>query len=189
MGERIIALTGFPASGKTSVGKLLAAKYNWVWLDLDVEIQRQAGQSIAEIFEQEGEQGFREREHKALKDALKQGCNVVSLGGGTVLRDDNLALLKKDCKIVYLFATEEDLFKRVVEQESLTTKAVRPLLAVDKELNGVDADALRERLSVLVKQRAARYQEVADVVIDTSGLSLEQIADRVVEEVAKVSVY
>lgn len=94
-----IVLIGFMGCGKTTLGRLLADRLGLRFLDLDQLIVKQAGRPISEIFAREGEKGFREREAKALKAALKPGA-VVALGGGTVVKPANRAVLKRSGAVV-----------------------------------------------------------------------------------------
>jgi shikimate kinase len=95
----MVCLTGFMGSGKTTVGRLLAARLAWRFVDLDVEIERQAGLPISQIFEQKGEQVFRELEHQCLSRVLgwasEQDARVVlALGGGTFAQPRNADLIR-----------------------------------------------------------------------------------------------
>src|SRR4051812_29379736 len=83
-------LIGFMATGKTTVGRILAARLGWRLVDLDEVITREAGQSVPRIFEAEGEAGFRAREARALADVCRETKVVVATGGGAACREDNL---------------------------------------------------------------------------------------------------
>ncbi|MEX2608117.1 MAG: shikimate kinase [Kiritimatiellia bacterium] len=100
-------------SGKTRVGKLLAKKLNWKWVDLDREVVNAAGMSIPELFKQEGEQGFRDRERAALQAHLCAENEVISCGGGIILRPENLEDLLKEPQVYCLRITPESVFRRV----------------------------------------------------------------------------
>lgn len=124
--ERIV-LTGFMGAGKSTVGRLLAAQLGWNFLDVDTEIERQAGTTIADIFSKHGEQEFRRRESAAIARALGTHNTVIALGGGAPEELTNRLLLEQtpDTAVVFLDAPFSVLFDRCVLQENA---AVRPNL-------------------------------------------------------------
>lgn len=108
-----VFLVGFMGSGKTRVGKLLAKKLNWTWVDLDREVSGAAGMSIPDLFRLEGEEGFRDRERAALQTHLKAENEVISCGGGIILRPENLEDLLREPHVYCLRITPESVFRRV----------------------------------------------------------------------------
>lgn len=138
-------------SGKTTLGKRLARECGIDFIDLDREIERRNGVSVATIFEIEGEAGFRQRESQLLAEVTTQDGLVVATGGGTVLNPFNRARLFATGSVVYLHATAHLLFARTRNDKS------RPLLQV--------ADPLA-KIKQLVEQRDPLYREVADIVIE-----------------------
>lgn len=103
-----IFLTGFMGAGKTSVGRRLAARLGWPFVDLDDEIEKRAGESVREIFDHVGEARFRDLESHVLADALRQDPVVVATGGGTLTFPRNLAAARSGGLVVWLnpeFAT------------------------------------------------------------------------------------
>lgn len=128
-----IVLTGFMGAGKTTVGRLLATKLTWSFVDLDDLIIANEGRSIADIFAAAGESVFREREHRALNEVLGKSRMVLALGGGAMELAENRNLLHnfQDTHVVFLEAPLEILEARCTEQQR-TDAAIRPIFA-DKD--------------------------------------------------------
>ena len=156
-------------SGKTTTGRSLAARLGWRFADLDSEIEKAAGRSVAKIFEDEGELGFRKRETEALRAILVDADAhlVLALGGGTLLSEENRQLVRQHCQCVWLKASPEALAGRLAREAE-----GRPLLA------GQD---LRTRVATLLASREATYREAADVAVDTDGVDPEEIVKRIIE--------
>lgn len=159
-----IALIGFMAVGKSAVGRNLAKRLGRRFVDLDRMIEKRAGLKVREIFELKGEPYFRELEKQTLAELLQQPGLVIATGGGVVMDDENLRLLREKTLLVCLNASTDTILSRV------GNGAKRPLL---KGLNR------RERIEELLKLRADKYAQ-AHVTIDTSELTLEQVVDRIV---------
>ena len=161
-----IVLVGYMGSGKTTVGKTLAEKLEMDFLDTDLEIEREQGCSIREIFEEKGEQGFRDIETALLKKLSGNAVNtVIATGGGIVLREENRKLLKKTGKVVLLSASEETTFQRVKNDTG------RPLL------DSAGAEELKNKIHRMLESRAAAYRAAADCVVETDGRTAEEIAE------------
>jgi shikimate kinase len=127
-----VFLVGFMGAGKTSVGRALGQRLNWIFEDLDDRIAGREGRSVAEIFRDSGESEFRRAEHGALKhllDELRGGSTrIVALGGGAFVQPDNASLLKASkVPTVFLDAPVEDLWQRCSRQAS-EDGTERPLL-------------------------------------------------------------
>jgi shikimate kinase len=150
-------------AGKSTVGPLLAARIGVPFRDLDREIEAQARMSVREIFEREGEAGFRTRESAALREALAKD-GVTALGGGALARQANLEAVLAAGTLVWLDAPDAELLARIGDPGS------RPLLAEDPAAT----------LARLRKERAGQYAS-AQVRIDTEGLSPDEVAARVEE--------
>lgn len=114
---------GAPGSGKSTLGKKYAEKRGVEFIDLDEEIEKREGTSIPTIFAEKGEKYFRDLEAATLLDISKTGNKVVSLGGGTLLRDENRRVAEATGRVIYIDATKEDLVARAAALE-----AARPLL-------------------------------------------------------------
>ena len=156
-------------SGKTTTGRSLAARLGWRFADLDSEIEKAAGRSVAQIFEDEGEAAFRKRETEALRAILVDADAplVLALGGGTLMAEENRELVRRHCRCVWLKASPEALSDRLAREAE-----GRPLLA------GQD---LRTRVATLLASREATYREAADVAVDTDGVDQEEIVKRIIE--------
>ena len=116
--RKLVCLTGFMGSGKTTVGRLLAQQLGWMFVDLDTKIEERAGLGIPQIFERQGESAFRELEYDVLKRSLGQIAAqkkpaVVALGGGTITRPSSLDLLRESGGLlVWLDCPVEELLSR-----------------------------------------------------------------------------
>lgn len=116
-GSPVIVLVGFMGCGKSSVGRLLATRLGWAFVDLDEDIERRSGHSIPEIFDREGEPKFRDLEHEALQDQLRQArhgkARIVALGGGAFIEPRNHAALELEGVSIWLDCPVETLWERV----------------------------------------------------------------------------
>jgi 3-dehydroquinate synthase len=157
----IISLYGPPGSGKSSVGRLLAARLRLPFWDLDEEIQARSKRTISEIFDREGEAGFRRRERRILRQLLANGEGVLALGGGALLDPSNRKLVESCGPVLCLISTIEKLMERMGADAS-----TRPLLAGD----------LRGRLESLMAQRLEHYSSFPE------QLDADQHVERVARE-------
>ena len=160
----IVSLCGFMGSGKTTVGRVLADALGCPFMDLDDLIVKKAGKSIPDIFAQDGEPAFRLLEARLLRQTVEkygEATAVLSLGGGAVMTPASALLLHEKTVCIYLRATLDTLLQRLEGQT-----AGRPL---------ADA-AMAERLA----SREPVYEKTAHVIIDTDGLSPEEIADEII---------
>ena len=158
----IIALTGYMGAGKTTVGSIVADALGCTFIDLDDIIVKKAGKSIPEIFAQDGEPGFRALEAECLVKTVKKyaGSTVVlALGGGTVTCPGAPELLRKNTLCIWLKASLETLAARAGNTE-------RPL--ADEQF--AERYAVREPL----------YEASAHIILDTDGLSSEEIANEII---------
>ncbi len=159
----IVYLVGMPGSGKSTVGKELAGRLGVPFVDLDVEIERREGRSITEIFESDGEAGFRALEAKELLDTSTHDPAVIACGGGVVLEPANRITLRNTGTCVYLDVPLDVLAARVQPD------ADRPLIRAAGDLERILAE--REPL----------YREFAAHVVDGAG-DPGEVADAIVEE-------
>lgn len=159
-----IVLTGFMGTGKSVVGRRLAERLALPFIDLDNTIEAAAGMAIPEIFASEGESGFRRRERELIAGLANRGGCVVATGGGAVLDPENLRNLRTGAMLVCLVAEPTVILQR------LGNDAHRPLLQAPDRL---------ARIRELLEQRAHAYAQ-ADLFIDTSGVDVEEIVDRIV---------
>jgi len=163
----LLFLIGYRGSGKTTVGRLVANRLGWSFLDADAVLEERHGQSIREIFAAEGEAGFREKEAAVLDDLCRYSNAVIATGGGVVLREANRALLKRHGFVAWLAADPPTLLARI--QDDPTTAARRPNLA---------GGGLTE-VEQLLAAREPHYRACADVVVPVGALSPEQAADAI----------
>ena len=159
-----IFLVGLMGAGKTSVGRLLAKRFNKAFYDCDQEIERRTGVKIPVIFDIEGEQGFRARESVVLRELVALRDIVLATGGGAVLDAENRRMLAQNGTVIYLRARLEDLLQRTRHDRN------RPLLQT--------ADP-RAKLGQLFEQRDPLYREVAALVVDTGNQNLRSLAHRI----------
>lgn len=187
-----LVLVGLPGAGKTTVARLLASALGVQVTDTDAEIRRRSRMTIPEIFAAEGEDGFRDRETRALRAVLESETGaqgVIALGGGAILREENRTMLGPRT-VVHLSVSPETAAAHVGDGTG------RPLVAPGTEA-GADSDAAEAaaehpsgtpadpgtgraavlaRMEALHQQRSPLYAEVADVVVPTDGLTPEQVA-------------
>jgi len=166
-----IVLVGPMGSGKTSVGRRLACVLKRDFFDSDFEIVARTGVAIDHIFDVEGEEGFRQRESSMLKELCDISNIVIATGGGIVIKPENRELLKNTSFVVYLASNVEQLVMRTARSKS------RPLL----ERSSNREQTIRDILEV----REPLYQEVADVVIDTTGKKLYAIINEIKKAIPK----
>lgn len=156
-----IVLVGPMGSGKSHVGQLLAARLGLAFVDVDARIERDAGKPIPAIFSDEGEAGFRARESRLLASALLAETAVIASGGGAILAEANRRAMRTHGRVVYLHVDADEQLRRLADDTS------RPLLAVpDRAARLAQLQAVREPL----------YRGSADIVLETSGQSPEQVA-------------
>jgi shikimate kinase len=168
-----IYLTGFMGSGKSTVGPILANTLGWDFLDLDIVIEKKEGKKISRIFEDSGEEYFRNLEKETLKDVVVRKNVILALGGGTITNQDNINLLKETGKIVYLKMSAELAYKR------LRFKRDRPVLTRDGTVNLSRKDFI-EKIKEMLSARN-KYYEQADITIDTDNLPIGVTIDKILK--------
>jgi shikimate kinase len=156
---------GYRGSGKSTVARAMAERLKWPLVDSDEVIELSAGHSIREIFQTEGEQGFRDREQQAIAQiAAAHIPSIVALGGGAVLREANRALIQATGRVVWLKGSPQQLYRRITGD--LSTADRRPNLST-----GGGYDEIVELLAA----REPIYQQVAEKAVDTDSRSPEEI--------------
>jgi shikimate kinase len=161
-----LALIGFMGTGKSSVGRLVAAQLHYDFVDTDELIEQRAGRTITRIFAEDGEAAFRELERKLVAEMNGWRRKVISTGGGLGANDENLASLKQHALVVCLWATPEAIWQRVRNQTH------RPLLQ--------DPDPLG-KIRALLEQRTPAYRQ-ADVLLNTAMRSVKEVAQQVLHQ-------
>ena len=160
-----VVLIGYRGTGKSTVGKVIAARLGCELLSTDAEIVKSAGQTIPQIVEQHGWEYFRDLETKMCQGLAGKDGLVLDTGGGAILRPQNVDMLKRTGKLFWLTASVETIAKRIGSDTQ------RPSLTGTKSFIDEIQDVLRER--------AAKYQAAADHVIETEGKSVSQVADEI----------
>lgn len=169
-----IVLTGYRGTGKTTVGKLLAQRLSWPFIDTDPLIEQRAGLAIAEIFSRFGEPHFRDLESQIIADLDETANAVISAGGGAILREQNVRHLRAGSLVVWLTAAPESLHQRICQDA--TTAQRRPHLTALASL-----DEIRHLLAV----REPLYRAAADIQIDTETRSTQEIAAAILAELRR----
>ena len=166
-----LIITGFSGTGKSLVGKEVARRLGWSFVDTDEAIVRQTGKDIAEIFKQDGEAKFRELERQTISKVSQQSNTVIAIGGGAIVDPQNYEALAKNGLIFCLEAEPETIYERLFREVACNPETeVRPLLAVENPL---------ERIRQLKASRQPYYAK-ADWTIHTDGLSITQVVQEVV---------
>lgn len=164
----IIYLTGYMAAGKSSVGKVLAERLKYQFIDLDECIVKDEGQSIKEIFEQKGEAYFRKAESSMLAEVSRAKNIIISTGGGTPCFNDNINLMKEKGRVIWLYVSPETVIKRVSSSQT------RPLL------NDMSEDDRYKKIKTHMEEREIYYSQ-ANILIDAEQ-EIESIVDIIVEK-------
>jgi shikimate kinase len=167
-----IILVGFMGTGKTTVGRALAERLKRRHLDLDEAIITHEGCSIAQVFEQKGEAYFRDLETSLLHELLKGQNQVLTTGGGAVLRAENVRAMLDGGTVIALAASEEELIRR------LSADTQRPLLA----------GGVAERIKKLLRERAGAY-DFAHIQIDTTGKKVDAIVAEIMKRMVEIGAF
>jgi shikimate kinase len=166
-----IYLIGLSGTGKTRSGRRLAEILEWPFVEMDGVIEDRAGKSIPRIFEENGEDYFRDLESLILKEVAGRGGRVVSTGGGVPIRPQNRAIMEVSGLIVRLSASPEVIHQRLINSATPRGRTLRPLLG-DK----APVDKLRNMLN----DREEAYS-IANITVDTEKKSHDQVAETIVE--------
>ena len=159
-----IALIGLPGSGKSTIGRQLAARLDLEFFDSDAIIESQLNCSVRKFFEREGEAAFRKIEHTVIDDLTQKMSGVVSTGGGAVLTLANRCMLGERCQTIYLHSSPDAIFKRLRHDRT------RPLLQVENPL---------ARLNELYAERDPFYRETAFFTVDTGHFSAPAVVNMI----------
>jgi len=169
MEKDCIALIGFMCTGKTTVGKLLKDYLgsSYKFIETDQIISEMAGKSISRIFLEDGEQRFREHEIEACKYVSKLKRTVISCGGGIVLNHINIKNLKKNCYIILLNATSDEIYKRALK-DGIENRPV------------INKEDPKQEMEKILEFRKPYYELAADDFIETTGKKIEDIAKEII---------
>ncbi len=168
---RNIIITGFMGTGKSEVGRALADRLGCPFIDMDEEIERENGRSIAEIFDQDGEGAFRRLETSLLERLSEQENLVIATGGGTLIDERNRELMARSGTIVCLTCSVDTILARLQDCSGNDQVNKRPLIATEDP---------RAELERLLSSRSAHYASIPWQV-STDGLSVEEVVNRILE--------
>ncbi len=166
-----IILIGFMGTGKSTVSECLSRMYAMRIVEMDQVIAEREGMSIPEIFAAYGEEYFRNLETRLLVEAQSERNTVISCGGGAVLRERNVAEMKKNGKVVLLTASPEVVYERVKDSDD------RPVLNGRKNV---------KEIADLMEQRREKYEAAADVVIHTDHKTAPEICEELIRRLKRM---
>ena len=167
MQKQSIFLVGPMGAGKSTVGRFLAERLGFEFLDSDNEIEARTGVTIPMIFDIEGEEGFRHREELMIDELSQRSDIVLATGGGAVLRESNRKTLRTRGFVIYLRTSVDALVQRTKNDRN------RPLLQTENP-----EQVLRD----LLEKRDPLYMEVADLVVETQQVSVFKVVKHIYEE-------
>lgn len=170
MNKKLVYLTGFMASGKSTIGPILANTLGWNFFDLDKLIEESAGKSIRNIFEENGEDYFRGLETKTLRHTCELENYIIALGGGAIASQINLEIIKSSGFLIYLESSPEEIYKR------LRFKRDRPALLFDGDEEPTK-DKFIEKINSLLQNRISYYDQ-ADLKINTDNCRVGKTVDK-----------
>ena len=163
-----IFLIGFMGTGKSAISSYIADNYDFELIEMDETIEARENMNISEIFEKYGEEHFRNLETKLLKEISDKGNAVVSCGGGTALREENVNIMKKGGRVILLSAEPETIYERLRYSHN------RPLLE-----NNMNVEYIKE----LLDKRMSKYEGAADYVVKTDERTKEEIAEEIINKI------
>lgn len=164
-----IILIGFMGCGKSTVGKRLSYAFRKPFLDTDKIIEKKVNMTISELFQEKGEEYFRDMETVCIKELIKEsGEYIIAAGGGLVLRSENRRLLKELGRVIYLRAKPDTIYER------LKKDSTRPLLQGDNP---------KEKIRTMMSERAAVYEEAAQIIVDVDDKEFEEIVKEIGEKI------
>jgi shikimate kinase len=172
----VVTLIGYRGTGKTTVAPPLARRLCFEAIDADAEIERRAGRTIREIFEAEGELGFRARERELLAELLGRDRLVIAAGGGAVTDPDTRTRMKTSGPVVWLRAKVETIERQIATDPATAQR--RPNLT---------AEGGRREIESLMAIREPVYRQTANITIDVDGRTVDDIVDEVLPAIVHFS--
>jgi shikimate kinase len=160
-----IVLIGFMGCGKSTVGKQLADSLKMGFIDMDDEIEKNEGETIQNIFQEKGESYFRDIETSYLSKMIIKKEMVIATGGGVIIRGENIDMLKKMGKVIFLHTDSSQLVNNLKEDSK------RPLL------NGGNT---QDKISSLLDEREPKYLSASDIIIQTTGKDVESVVQEII---------
>ena len=164
-----IALTGFMGCGKTAVGRVVSKVSGYEFLDTDQFIEDHVGMSIPRIFEEQGEDSFRQYEREVVALLANQENTVIATGGGLLVDRSNMDAMKQYSMVFCLWASSESIWRRVKD------KSHRPLLQTEHP---------KKRIIDLMEQRKSAYSQ-ADMLVNTEYRSAKEVAQLILSQFSK----
>ena len=165
-----IFIIGFMGVGKTTVSYYLSQLMNMNEIDIDRYIEKLEDMTVAEIFEKLGEKYFRQCETRTLQKLQDENSAIVSCGGGIVLKEENINIMRSQGKIILLTASPKTIFERVRYSDE------RPILNNNMNI---------EFISSLMEKRREKYLSAADIIISTNDKSVKVVCEEIISELAK----
>ncbi|WP_346706593.1 shikimate kinase [Merdimonas faecis] len=166
-----IVLIGFMGAGKTTVSDYLSTMFDMDIIEMDQEITDREEMSISDIFATYGEEYFRDLETSLLVELQDRKNVIISCGGGTALRENNVAEMKKNGRVVLLTASPETIYERVKDSDD------RPVLKGRKNVDGI---------AELMEQRREKYEAAADIVVQTDHKTVLQVCEELVQRLSEM---
>lgn len=166
-GQGRLFLIGMMGAGKSTVGRLLARRSGFDFIDCDRELEARSGVTIATIFELEGEEGFRRREAALIDELTQRPLTVLATGGGAVVNAENRRHLNERGLVIYLRATVDEILRRTQKDRG------RPLLQTPDR---------RARITQLLAEREPLYEQVAHVVVQSNAGNPNRLVARLFED-------
>ena len=167
-----IILIGYRCSGKTSVGKHLARKLGWPFVDTDDRLKEKDGRSVKDIVEEDGWEGFRRLEQEVIQEVCSRDGTVIATGGGAILDSANVAAMQKSGRVVWLKVSPPTVQQRMDRDDN--TDEQRPALT---------SKGLYDEIIDVLKARTPLYERAMDVVIDTDDKDTVEIVDAIIREI------
>jgi shikimate kinase len=165
-----LVLIGLRGTGKSTIGRMVAAQLKWEFFDTDTIVQDRAGMTIRELFEKKGEPEFRRMESEIVQECSGNNQSVIASGGGAILNDANVAAMKRNGFVVHLSANPAELWRRI--SLDAATQHTRPKLLQSAE-SGV------EELEKLMLARAAKYAAARHAEVVVEDRSPDEVAEAV----------
>lgn len=166
-----IVLIGFMGAGKTTVSDYLSTMFDMDIIEMDQEITDREEMSIPDIFATYGEEYFRDLETNLLVELQDRKNVIISCGGGTALRENNVAEMRKNGRVVLLTASPETIYERVKDSDD------RPVLKGRKNVDGI---------AELMEQRREKYEAAADIVVQTDHKTVLQVCEELVQRLSEM---
>jgi shikimate kinase len=173
-----IYLTGYMTSGKSTIGPILANVIGWDFYDLDQVIEVEQSKSVVEIFEDSGEDFFRELEAKTLTRLSQLDNVIISLGGGTISSNNNFSIIKNSGKLIYLKVSPDIIYQRI------KNKINRPLFR-DLVLSENSEDDFLNKINEHLEDRL-KYYEKADITINTDQTRIGVTVDKLAQQIRRM---